>query len=610
MEERGNMFQRFITEAIILCHPKITNIEYKKFISKYGDKLIYIQKNDKACSVDDYIPCLFYRKKESNNFLIYFHGNSENIFQIGYYGLDFRSYLEMNVILVEYPGYFLKNKNSSDPNIFFSNSTCVYDWVKSTFKVSDEQIFVCGRSLGTSPAIYLSSHRNPKALFLISAFTSIKNVGSDKCLSIFLEKIFKSIDYIENVKCSILFIHGLDDNLISYEHSEALKKKAEMNNKNKNKIDIKFIENRNHNNLELKNDIIDNIIQFCTENKLVNNKNKINNMNIIEDSLLYQTPIKIKKLLEEIIFDINDFEIEEKKEKKNVSILIGLNKDRFLAISQDSFISIYNDCFLLDYEIKLGVFEKIKSLYQDKNGNLICATKEGVIYIFKINKKNYELIKSFHIGEEIYKIGEFFDDNVCLLSKSLIQILDNTFTDAIVKINNKKEITNFSLFRKNRLAFIKKGLIFIAEFEKNKKQINFIKDIKIEDTVSVNTLVGTEQFLIIGDIGKINFYNIEKNYKIESRELELSQQTFEKITFISKIHDQLLLATTNKGSIIQIIINDDDSIIIRKKFIDLIEISSILMIDYKTLLIAGDDQINILYIPSLEDKKGKNCMIF
>ena len=59
-------------------------------------------------------------------FLIYFHGNGENIFQIEHYDLDFRSYFEMNVILVEYPGYFLETNRKSDPNIIFENFLVIY----------------------------------------------------------------------------------------------------------------------------------------------------------------------------------------------------------------------------------------------------------------------------------------------------------------------------------------------------------------------------------------------------------------------------------------------------------------------------------------------------
>jgi dienelactone hydrolase len=320
-EERGNFFKQFITEHFILRPPTLNKKDFKQIMYNYVENLIFIKKNNIANSIDDYIPCLFYRKKESNNFFIYFHGNSENIFQIEYYGLDFRSYLEMNIILVEYPGYFLDNNNRSDPNTFFSNSLIVYDWIKSTFKVSDNQIFVCGRSLGTSPAIYLSSQRNPKALFLISAFTSIMNVGYDqvKILSEFcLEKIFNSINYIDNIKCPILFIHGKDDGLISYKHSIQLFQKVKKNNKN---IEIEIRPGMDHNNFDLKKDIIDSILSFCNKYNLLNNQNNenmINNTNTIDVNNLYKIPYKIKQLLEAKIFDINEFEFEKegKIEKK------------------------------------------------------------------------------------------------------------------------------------------------------------------------------------------------------------------------------------------------------------------------------------------------------
>lgn len=612
IEERGYFIQRFITEVIIFCNPPIGNKEYKKYISNFGDKLIFIKKSNETNLVDDYIPCLFYRKKESNKFLIYFHGNSENIFQIEHYGLDFRSYLNMNIILVEYPGYFLKSNNSYDPNIFLENSLIVYDWIKSTFKALDNQIFVCGRSLGTSPSIYLSSKRNPKALFLISAFTSIKNIGSDKHLSMFVEKIFKSIDYIENVKCPILFIHGKQDKLIESKHSEKLYEIV----KNKNIItDIKILsQNKNHNNLDLKKDIIDNIIEFCSENKLFNDENIINNKDIINDIDLYKTPLKIKKLIEALIFDIKEFEIIEKREKNNVSFLMNLNMDRIAAINNSN-ISVYNDCYLINYEIKLNEIKKseveIRSLYQSKNGNLICATEEGDVFIFKINKRDFELIKILSFEEEIYKIREFYDDNICLLSKNSIKLFDQNFTKNIANYPNNKTFTNFCLFQKNRVALIKNKLIYVVQFEKNNNDINIIEEIKINNKISVDTIVGTEKYLIIGGTRMIYFYDVKNNYESKVEKLPQNEQTFEKVTFISKIHEQFLLGATNEGSILQIIINDDDSIIINKKFINNINISSILMIDYKILLISGNDHIYILSNQIEEEGRTQNnCEIF
>ena len=593
-EERGNFIQKFITDNVILSNPKLDKKDLKNIMSNFADKLIFIKRNKEANSVDDYIPCLFYRKKESPNFLIYFHGNSENVFQIEFYGLDFRSYLDMNIILVEYPGYFLKtNNNNSDPNIIFANSLIVYDWIKSTFKASDNQIFVCGRSLGTSSAIYLSSHRSPKALFLISAFTSVKNVGSDIFLSIFVEKIFKSIDYIEKIKCPILFIHGTKDSLISYHHSEQLYQKVKNNNNN---TDIILRPNMSHNNFNLKEDIIEQIIKFCSLNKLLANENKANNLDLNEKNDLYKIPLEIKKLIESYIFDINEFEIEEKIDKKNASFLMSLNNNDRIALINDSNISIYNYRYLLDYEIELNRIKKsevvIKSLYQMKNGNLICASEEGDIFIFKINKKGFELVNKSPFEEEIFKIGDFFEDYICLLSKNFIKIFDNSFMKTITSYSNEKTFINYCLLSKNILGLIKQGLIWFIQFEKTNNQINVIKEIRFKCKISPNTLVGTDQYLIIGGIEHIYFYDITKNFELEEKELKSLE-----VTCILKLHNQFLLASTNKGSIMQININENGSKEIIQKFIVKTEISSILMINYETILISGNNGIDILTIP-------------
>jgi hypothetical protein len=341
-----------------------------------------------------------------------------------------------------------------------------------------------------------------------------------------------------------------------------------------------------------------------------NNYNLINNKNIIKDDDLYKIPLKIKKRLISEIFDINEFviETERKIEKKNVSFLMNLDKERIAAMN-DSSISIYNDSYLLYYEIDLNQIKKsevmIKSIYQMKNGNLICATEEGDIFIFKINKKGYEIVDTLSIDEEIYKIGEFGENNICLLSKNSIEIIDNNFMNVVGKTKNNRTFSNFSLISKNGLALIKQGHIGLAKFDNNNNQINIFKEIKIKQKISPNAFVGTDKYLIIGGIGQIYFYNIDKNYELEYKDLNPDEE----VTFILKIHDQLLLASTSKGSILQINISDYGQIFMSNKFIDNIPISSILMFNLETLLISRNYQIDILSIPR-KDEKNQNCEIF
>ena len=115
--------------------------------------------------------------------------------------------------------------------------------------------------------------------------------------------------------------------------------------------------------------------------------------------------------------------------------------------------------------------------------------------------------------------------------------------------------------------------------------------------------------MIVGGIGEIYFYNIFNNkgeYKKNEPKILNLKNDNEEVTFIYKIHDQLLLASTNEGYIYQITIEDKDVKLIRKRICQR-EISSILMLNYETILISKDDQIDILSVPI---HNNKNCEIF
>ena len=609
MEERGNIIQRIITDIIVLNNPKLGKNDYRNIIQNFGDKLIFIKKNEENIPVDDYIPCLFYRRKTSPNFLIFFHGNSENIFQIEHYALDLRSYLDMNVILVEYPGYFLKTNKDSNPNIILRNSLKVYEWIKNTFKASDNQIFICGRSLGTSPAIYLSSHikpDGPKALFLISAFTSIKNAAGN--YSPFVEKIFKSIDYIKEVRCPILFIHGIKDNLIPFQHSIDLKSEVEKNNK---EVRFEPRPNMDHNNFNLKEDIIDQIKIFCKDKNILLNENIYNNNEMNNSDNLYKIPIEIRKILESYIFDINDFKISQKIDKKNASILMNLTEKNF-ALINGSKITIYNERILIDNEIDLSSIKDnkviIKCLYQNKKENLICATEEGDIFLFKLDRNQIEILKSLSIEEEIYKIGDFFDNNICLLSKNYIKIYDSDFSKEIKTFENKKTFMNFCKFSTNGFVMIKQNVVSLYKFEND--NFNQIQNINLKISGLPDTLVEANQYLLIASIGNIFSIDIfNKSYKI-TKNKSINLEPYEEILFLYKIHDQFLLASTDIGSILTISIKENREINIIAKNIINKKISSVLMIDYEMLLIAGNNEMDILTVPKKEVNQNSNCLVF
>lgn len=55
----------------------------------------------------------------------------------------------------------------------------MFDYFVEVLNCKPADIVICGRSIGSGPAVYLSANRNPGALILISPFISIREtVGS------------------------------------------------------------------------------------------------------------------------------------------------------------------------------------------------------------------------------------------------------------------------------------------------------------------------------------------------------------------------------------------------------------------------------------------------
>ncbi len=264
-------------------------------IKIYRNELIYIPSNDPKESY--YIPCLFLKNQKSENFknfVIFFHGNAEDIFLSRSMAYGLLEKLDMNIIVVEYPGYSVY-KGDPDADKILKNTWIVYDFVKKTFKLEDKNIFVFGRSIGTGPAVYLSSVRRPNALLLVSSFTSIRAVAGNLVgpLKYLLKDRFFSIEYMKNVKCPVFFIHGKSDPLIPYKETELLRKNCKTDN------DILLPPHMTHNDFDLYEDIIGPIDEFI-KNKCTVDYEKIE-YNKSEYEKLYKTPEEVDAYIQTLL---------------------------------------------------------------------------------------------------------------------------------------------------------------------------------------------------------------------------------------------------------------------------------------------------------------------
>ena len=241
-------------------------IEDRKYeLVRYKDEILYIKKNIKERTV--FIPCLVQFSKKNpntNKFLFYFHGNAEDIFN-STNNLDLlRSALPYNTVAIEYPGYSIYYSEKSAEAVE-EDSLLVYDYFTKIVGVSGKDIVLIGRSIGSGPAVYLSSNREVGGLVLVSPFTSIQETASVILgfFKFFVAERFKNIDRIENVTNPTLFIHGQKDNLIAYNHSIQLSKKV------KGPFEIVLPEEMDHNNFNIYEDFLEPILSFLKRHDLI-----------------------------------------------------------------------------------------------------------------------------------------------------------------------------------------------------------------------------------------------------------------------------------------------------------------------------------------------------
>ena len=112
--------------------------------------------------------------------------------------------------------------------MIIQRSKRVYEFLIKDFGYSSANVILFGRSLGSGPAIQTAANENPSLLILMSAYTKIKNVAGDlcRCAKWFIKERFNSISYIKKINCPFILIHGINDQVIKWTHSQKLYEEA------------------------------------------------------------------------------------------------------------------------------------------------------------------------------------------------------------------------------------------------------------------------------------------------------------------------------------------------------------------------------------------------
>ncbi len=164
------------------------------------------------------IAALYLPNPSARYTLLMSHGNGEDLGDIRSQMDEFVA-MGLSVFAYDYRGYG-KSQGSASANHVYEDIDTAYRYLTETLKISPDRILLYGRSVGGGPSTYLAS-RNPIAgMILQSTFISTFRVIIP--VQILPYETFPNQVHLQKTRVPILFIHGTDDRIIPYWHSQTL----------------------------------------------------------------------------------------------------------------------------------------------------------------------------------------------------------------------------------------------------------------------------------------------------------------------------------------------------------------------------------------------------
>ncbi len=170
----------------------------------------------------------FVPAKNSRATVLLCHGNAGNIS----HRLDeiqVFNRLGLDVFVFDYRGYGLSEGKATELGTYY-DAEGAWRFLTEVKKIPDKRIIIAGRSLGGAIAARLAEQKNPKALILESAFTSIPDIAglyySFVSVQLLSRYHYPTKLYVQNVNCPVLVIHSRDDELIPFSHGQELHRLA------------------------------------------------------------------------------------------------------------------------------------------------------------------------------------------------------------------------------------------------------------------------------------------------------------------------------------------------------------------------------------------------
>ena len=211
----------YFNQRNLLYHPSENNYLGDKIEFDYTEVWIETENNIKLKS------WLIKKDLKKYKTLVFFHGNAGNLIN-RVHKLNKLNKLDINILIMSWRGFSGNPGKPTEKNLYMDAKMGI-KWLND-LGVRNDKIILYGESLGTGVAVELGQNNTFNSIILESPFTSIAKAAkiyySYLPINLLLKDRYDSIDKISKITKPVLIMHGMKDNIIPYEMSVKLFKKA------------------------------------------------------------------------------------------------------------------------------------------------------------------------------------------------------------------------------------------------------------------------------------------------------------------------------------------------------------------------------------------------
>lgn len=153
------------------------------------------------------------------------HGNGGNLTHRGKFAAELRKTLGAGVLLFDYPG-FGKSSGTPTEEGCYASGEAAYKWLTDEQKIAPSRIVLCGESLGGGTAVELATRHEHRALVLVFTFTSLPDAAKYHYpflpVHTLMRTRFDNLSKIGRCRRPVFIVHGTDDRIVPFNHSEQL----------------------------------------------------------------------------------------------------------------------------------------------------------------------------------------------------------------------------------------------------------------------------------------------------------------------------------------------------------------------------------------------------